>query len=75
MRDTHPTVCLAVDLSIHLGVSRDAVVLKVCPPIRPLFRLDLIGTQTPNRYLHPDDIPPHSDRTLLNVVTYLSNSF
>jgi len=40
----------------------------------PLFHLDLTGTQTPNRYLQPDDIPPHSDRTLSNDVTYPSNS-
>jgi len=59
---------------IHDGFdSRDAVVLKVRPPICSLSHFDLTGAQTPNRYLHPDDIPPYSDRTLSNDVTYPSN--
>ncbi len=55
---------------IHSGFeSRKAVILKVCHTLRPTLKHDLTSTQTPNRYLQPDDIPT-IDRNLSDEVSY-----
>ncbi len=52
---------------------RSIAILKVCTQSITLYHLSDTHTQTPNRILDVDDIPPRPDRLLPDSVAYPAN--